>query len=171
MPSVGFRRGASEIQLVLLNVALPSAHHRSLKCGSPAFFCVTGCNSPQKQSKRSEDTSNVFVRRRRSRHVLQDFLFPEKCWDVLLHLQLEQNRMLPFVSADLLRFVLAFSRTLQDRARSALLFKQLEHVFRFGSRFVSSKRRLQVEQKNIRAHEHQRQRSLQVSGCRVTHAQ
>jgi len=42
-------------------------------------------------------------------------------------------------------------RALRDRARSALFFKQIEHVFRLGLRFEIPTTRLHVEQKNMRA--------------------
>ena len=42
-------------------------------------------------------------------------------------------------------------RVLRDRARSALFFKQSEHVFRLGLRFEIPTTRLHVEQKNMRS--------------------
>jgi hypothetical protein len=97
----------------------------------------------------SGDGLNIFARRRLSRHFSHDLLFPEKFSRAFSHLQLEQSRKSPFLHVNVQSFVSTFRRVLYNRARSALFFKQFEHVFRLGLRFAFSTKRLHVEQKNI----------------------
>ena len=118
---------------------------------SVGHLCVSGHISPRKNSTRPGDGLNSFVRRRLSRHVSHDFLPPKKFVRGCTHLQLEQSRESPTVYVKPRSFVSTCRRALRERARSALFFKQIEHVFRLGLRFEIPTTRLHVEQKNMRA--------------------
>jgi len=118
---------------------------------SVGHLCVSGHISPRKNSTRPGDGLNSFARRRLNRHVSHDFLPPKKFVRGFTHLQLEQSRESPTVYVKPRSFVSTCRRALRDRARSALFFKQIEHVFRLGLRFEIPTTRLHVEQKNMRA--------------------
>ena len=118
-------------------------------CCFDDFICASGHISPQKSSSSPVDALSIFARRCLSRHISHDLLFPKKFSRAFSHLQLEQSRDAPFVHVKLRSFTSTCRRALRDRARSALFFKQLEHVFRLGLRFETPTTRLHVEQKNM----------------------